>query len=140
MTVDQLVQDGVQTLKSHGITIDTRETFATHSYGLPWKRNSFSLTVCSGIEIAEQLHNCVTSASNCLFTTLLNRYWITCKTFFFRHCLLAPAIYHLASQLINQKQGIKLRNHYTVGREPFIRAFRVFCKPHSYKWPSSRLI
>ena len=45
------------------------------------------LTTCSGIEIAKQLDNCVTSASvssgahrKCSFSTLLDRYWITCKT------------------------------------------------------------
>ena len=45
------------------------------------------LTICSGIEIAKLLDNCVTSASvssaahrKCSFTILLDRYWITCKT------------------------------------------------------------
>ena len=45
------------------------------------------LANCSDIKIAEQLDNCVTSASvssaahrKCLFTTLLDRYSITCKT------------------------------------------------------------
>lgn len=46
------------------------------------------LTNCSGIEIANQLDNCVTWAivssaahCKCSFTTLLNRYWITCGIF-----------------------------------------------------------
>ena len=46
------------------------------------------LTICSGIiEIAKQLDNCITSASvssaahrKCLFTTSMDRYWITYKT------------------------------------------------------------
>ena len=45
------------------------------------------LAICSGIEIAKQVDNCVTSASvssaahrKCSFTTSLDRYWITYKT------------------------------------------------------------
>ena len=47
------------------------------------------LNICSGIQIAEQLDNCISSANvhvssaahyKCSFTTLLGPYWITCKT------------------------------------------------------------
>ena len=59
--VGQLVQDGVQSLKSHGIATDTRETYSGHSYNdttrmLPpsWDSSVAFLVKCG----KEQHHSC----------------------------------------------------------------------------------